>query len=87
MLAPWKKDYDKPRQCSKKQRYHFASKVCTVKAMFFFPVVMYRYDMWTIRKVEHSRTDAFLIVVLEKTLESTLDSKEGKPVNPKGNQP
>ena len=29
----------------------------------------------------------FLIVVLEKTLESPLDSKEIKPVNPKGNYP
>ena len=29
----------------------------------------------------------FPTVVLEKTLESTLDSKEIKPVNPKGNQP
>ena len=26
-------------------------------------------------------------MVLEKTLESPLDSKEVKPVNPKGNQP
>ena len=29
----------------------------------------------------------FWIVVLEKTLESSLDSNEIKPVNPKGNQP
>ena len=29
----------------------------------------------------------FLTVVLEKTLESPLDCKEIKPVNPKGNQP
>ena len=29
----------------------------------------------------------FQIVVLEKTLESPLDNKEIKPVNPKGNQP
>ena len=29
----------------------------------------------------------FLIAVLEKTLESPLDSKKIKPVNPKGNQP
>ena len=29
----------------------------------------------------------FQIVVLEKTLESPLDCKELKPVNPKGNQP
>ena len=24
--APWKKSYDKPRQCIKKQRHHFANK-------------------------------------------------------------
>ena len=29
----------------------------------------------------------FQTVLLEKTVESTLDSKEIKPVNPKGNQP
>ena len=29
----------------------------------------------------------FHCVVLEKTLESPLDIKETKPVNPKGNQP
>ena len=27
MLAPWKESYDKPRQCIKKQRHHFADKV------------------------------------------------------------
>ena len=26
MLAPWKESYDKPRQCIKKQRHHFANK-------------------------------------------------------------
>ena len=26
-LAPWKKRYDKPRQCIKKQRHYFAEKV------------------------------------------------------------
>ena len=25
-LAPWKKSYDQPRQCIKKQRYHFSNK-------------------------------------------------------------
>ena len=29
----------------------------------------------------------FIFLVLEKTLESPLDSKEMKPVNPRGNQP
>ena len=52
-----------------------------------FPVVMYGCETWTIKKAEHQRTDAFeLCVVLEKTLESHLDCKEIKPVNPKGNQ-
>ena len=33
------------------------------------------------------KIECFQIVVLEKTLEHPLDSKEIKPVNPKGNQP
>ena len=33
-----------------------------------FPVVMYGYESWTVKKAEHQRMDAF--VVLEKTLES-----------------
>ena len=59
------------------------TKVCLVKALVF-PVVMYGYESWTIKKAEHRRIDAF--VVLEKTLESTLDCKEIQPVLPKGNQ-
>ena len=39
-----------------------------------------------IRKAECWRIDAFLTVVLEKTLESPLGCKEIKPVNPTGNQ-
>ena len=34
------------------------TKVCLVKAMVF-PVVMYGYDSWTIKKAEHWRIDAF----------------------------
>ena len=33
-------------------------KVCIIKAIFF-PVVMYGYESWTIKKAEHCRTDAF----------------------------
>ena len=40
---------------------------------------------WTIKKAEHQRIDAFELV-LKKTLESPLDSKEIKQANPKGNQ-
>ena len=49
-------------------------KVHLVNAMVF-PVVMYGCESCTIRTV-----------VSEKTLESPLDSKEIKSVNPKGNQ-
>ena len=62
------------------------TKVCLVKAMVF-PVVMYECESWTIKKVEHQRTDAFKLWFLEKTLESPLDCKEIKLVSPKGNQP
>ena len=61
------------------------TKVYLVKAMVF-PVVMYGFKNWTIKKTEHWRIDAFWTVVLEKTLESLLDCKKIKPVNPKGNQ-
>ena len=47
---------------------------------------MYGCENWTIKKAEHQRTDAFELWY-RKTLESPLDSKEIKPVNPKGNQP
>ena len=52
-----------------------------------FPVVMYRCESWTIKRAECQRIDAFKIMVLEKTLQCTLDYKEIKPVNPKENQP
>ena len=62
--------------------------ICIVKAIVF-PVVMYRCENWTIKKAECQGIDAFInsSVMLEKTLESLLESKEIKPVNPKGNQP
>ena len=60
------------------------TKVHLVKAMVF-PVVMYRCESWTIKKAEHHRIDA-LEQWCWRRLESPLDSKEIKPVNPKGNQ-
>ena len=52
------------------------TKVWVVKAMVF-PVVMYGYESWTIKKVEHRIIEAFKLV-LEKTLESPLVYKEIK---------
>ena len=53
------------------------TKVHLVETMVF-PVVMYGCESWTIKKAEHQRIDAFT-VVLEKILESPLDSKEIQP--------
>ena len=86
MLAPWKKSYDKPRQHIKKQRHHFADKSEYSQTYSFF-----RSHVW-IWELDHKdgcvpKNWCFWIVVLEKILESPLDCKEIKLVNPKGNQP
>ena len=46
-LSPWKKNYDKPRECIKKQRHTMPTKVHLVKAMIF-PVVIYGCESWTL---------------------------------------
>ena len=80
--ASWKKSYDKPRQriktaetsfCQQSQNYGFSSS----------HVWMWELDHkegWVLKNC------CFWTMVLEKTLESALDCKEIKPVNPKGNQ-
>ena len=50
-----------------------------------FPVVTYGIESWTIKKAERQGIDAFKLV-LEKTLESLLNIKEIKPINPQGNK-
>ena len=63
------------------------TKVCIIKAMVF-PVVMYRYESWTIKNssAERQRIDAFELWCWRR-LESPLDCKEIRAVIPKGNQP
>ena len=60
------------------------TKACLVKAIVF-PVVMYGCESCTVKKAKRWRIDAFQLC-LEKTLESPLNSKGIKSVNPKGNQ-
>ena len=60
------------------------TKVHLVKVMVF-PLVMYGCESWTIKKAEHRRIDAFELWHWRR-LESPLNCKEIKPVNPKGNQ-
>ena len=67
MLTPWKKSYDQPRQHVKKQRHTLPTKVHLVKAMVF-PVVMYGYESWTIKKAERQRIDAFELWCWRKLL-------------------
>ena len=59
-------------------------KVRLVKAIVF-PVVMYRFESWTIKKAERQRIDAFELWCWRR-LKSPLDCKEIHPVHPKGNQ-
>ena len=85
MRALWK-SYGKPREHVKKQRNHFADKGPSSQIYGFF-IVMYGCESWTIKKAECQRIDAFKLWCWRRLFESALDSKEIKPVNPKGNQP
>ena len=60
MITPWKESYDQHREHIKKQNRDITlpTKVHLVKAMVF-PVVMYGYESWTIKKAEQRRIDAF----------------------------
>ena len=61
------------------------TKIRIVQAMVF-SVVMYGCESWVIKMTKRRRMDAFELWCWEKTLESALDCKEIKPVNPKGYQ-
>ena len=76
--------YDEPRQHIKKQRHYFASKGPSSQGYGFSSSHVW---MW---ELDHKESWApnwcFWTVEFEKTLESCLDSKETKPVHPKGTQ-
>ena len=80
-LTPWKKSYDQPRQHIKKQRHYFANKSPSSHS-YGFPVIMYGFESWTIRKAECWRIDAFELWCWR----SPLNCKEIKRVSPEGNQ-
>ena len=69
----------------KSRDFTLLTKFRLVKAMVF-PVVMYGCESWTIQKTECWRIDDFELWCWTCPLESLLDCKEIKPVNPKGNQ-
>ena len=77
--------YNQPRQHIKKQRHYFANKGPSSQSYGFPSSHVW---MW---ELDHKESWAlknwcFWTVVLEKALESPLDCREIKPLNPKGNQ-
>ena len=77
--------YDQPRQHIQKQRHYFANKGSSSQNYGFSSSHVW---MWELGYKESWALNiwCFWIVVLEKTLESSLDCKEMQPVHPKGNQ-
>ena len=85
-LAPWRKSCGKPWQHIEKERHHFADKGLYRQSYDFSSSHVW---MWELKHTEVwvLKNWFFSTVVLDKTLESPLDSKEIQPVHPKGNQP
>ena len=77
--------YDQPRQHIKKQRHYFANKGPSSQGYGFSSS---RVWMWELDYKESwaPKNWCFWTVVLEKTLESSLDCKEIQPVHSKGSQ-
>ena len=84
MVAHLKKSYNQPRQCIK-NRHHFANKGPYSQSCGFYSS---HVQMWELEheKAWKLKNWCFWAVVLKKTLESPMDCKEIKPVNPEGNQ-
>ena len=81
----WKESCDQPTKQIKKQRCHFADKGPYSQSYSFSSS---HVQMWELDYKEGwaLKNRCFWIVVLGKTPDSPLASKETKPVNPRGNQ-
>ena len=84
-VAPWKESYDNSRQCIKTQRHHCVDKGLSCQSYGFSSSHVWWWEL-DHKEGQVLKNWCFQIVVLEKILESPLDYKEIKPVNPKGNQ-
>ena len=85
MLTPWKESYDQIRQHIKKQRHYIVSKGPSSQGYGFSSGHVWMWELdcdesWPLKNW------CFWTVVLEKTLESSLDSKKIQQVHPKGDQ-
>ena len=86
MFALWEKSCENPRQHIKKQRYYFAYKSLSSQNYGFSSSHVWMWELDS-KKGWVLQNSWLWTMVLEKTLESPLDCKDIKPVNPKGNQP
>ena len=84
--ASWKKIYDKPRQYIKKQSHQFSDQ-SLYSPSYGFSNSHVRLWVLAHKKGWALKDWCIGIVVLKRTLESSLDHKEIKLVHPKGSQP
>ena len=77
--------YDQPRQHIKKQRHYFANKGPSSQSYGFSSSHVWMWEL-DFKESWALKNQCFWTVVLEKTLESPLDSSKIKRVNIKGNQ-
>ena len=70
----------------KRKYITFPTKVHLVKAMVF-PVIMYGWESWIIKKAEQQRIHAFESWGWRRLLRVLWIARRSKTVNPKGNQP
>ena len=87
MLASWKKCYDKPRQCIKKQRHYFADKGL-YRQSYAFSSSHVRCVGWTIKKAECQRIDTFELWCWRRLLRVSWTARRSnqwilKEINPK----
>ena len=85
MLTPWKESYDQPRYHIEKHRHYLANKGPSSQGYGFSSSHVWMWELdceesWALKN------RCFWTVVLEKTLESPLYSKEIQLVHPKGDQ-
>ena len=85
-FASWQESYDKSRQCVEKQRHYFANKGLYSQGCVLPSGHVQLWDL-DLKEGGVPKNRCLGAVVLEKTLDSPLDSKEIKPVSLKGSQP
>ena len=83
IIASWQESYDEPRHCVEKQRH------CSADKSHGHGLPSGHVWLWDLDYKEDRTPKNWCLwtVVLEKTSESSLDSKEIKPVNLKEKQP